>query len=313
MFLAACANTIPTNAGYPPNSAQPSTGNPYFQPPPRSDSDYDSRIDRDDDRDDVLSRRKKEGDACEDEDRDHECVDQCREMYRRSNDREDCEELTPEDVEKLFEVHEALEDADDRGLRDIDVEDLEAYLNVSIAGFDGLIRDYKSNEAKEVLIWIAENEDVTETFEDEDDDYRTLEGLLKALSSFSSSELERPFTKDIDRGTLFEEAIDTRNEAAVAWFLDYIFYTASDCNDNEQVSVDCFTVICKIGNGFEDEDLLRDWLDISSFENYMDDIIREGINAGSAPKWDTSAIDDPNDLYEDRDNTWVETLCGDLI
>ena len=311
VFLAGCTGTIPT-AGYPPNSNQTSTSDPYFTPPSRDDDEYNRRIREDDDRDEVL-RRRSGGDACEDEDNDHDCKDQCRDMYRRTDDREDCEELDAEEIEKLFEVHQALEDADDNDLRDIDLEDLEAYLNVSIAGFDGLIRNYGTNEAEEVLLWIAQNEDVAETFEDEDDDFKTLEQLLKVLSSFSSSELERPFTRDIDRRTLFEEAIDARNDTAVDWFLNYIFYTDSDCNNDEEVSPECFTVICEIGDGFQDEDFLRDWLVISSFEDYIDDIIEGGVNAGVDPKWDATAIENPDDLYEDRDNTWVSTLCGGLI
>lgn len=315
VFLADCVNSVPP-AGYPQNPNAPNYYPSAGYPPPGNDAYYDRRIREDGDRDEVLRRSgdRRRGDICEDEDRDHECKDQCRDMFRRINDREDCEELTVQQIDKLLDVHKALEDADDRDLRDIDLEDLEVYLNVSIAGFDSLVRRYKSSEAKDVLIWIANNEDVTDTFEDEDDDYRILESLLKVISSFSDSELERPFTRDIYRGTLFEVAIDARNESAMDWFLNYIFYTDGACNDDEEVSSACFTVICKIGDGFEDEDFLRDWLEFGIFEDYIDDIIKGEVNAGSDPKWDASDIDDSRDLYEGsyEDQTWVTTLCGGL-
>ena len=308
VFSIGCTNTVPTS-GY------PSTGSPGGPPP--SDPYYADRIRNDDDRNAVLndSRSRFGGRLCEDESQNHRCKEQCRTIYRRSDDKEDCEELAAEQINRLMNVHDILKRADDDDLRNIDLEDLEVYLNVSIAGFDDLIRDYRSGEARDVLTWIANNDEIADILRDEDDQYKTLEQLLKTLESFSSSELEDPFTEDINRGTLFEVAIYARNETAVTWFLEYIFNVSSSCNNDDEVSIGCFTVICKIGDGFEDEDFLEDWFSFNSFENYMDDIIEEGINAGNSPKWSATAITDTDDLFEKspyEDQTWVESLCGDL-
>ena len=307
-FSTSCTNTIPTS-GY------PSTGVPGGPPP--SDAYYDGRIRGDEDRNAVLgdSRARFRGNLCEDESRNHRCKDQCRTMYRRTNDKEDCEELAVEQIVRLMDVHDILKRADDEELRNIDLEDLEVYLNVSIAGFDDLIRDYRSSEAKDVLVWIANNDEIADILRDEDEQYKTLEQLLKTLGSFSSSELEDPFTRNINRGTLFEVAIDARNESAVNWFMEYIFNVSNSCNNDDEVSIGCFTVICKIGDEFEDEDFLRDWFGFSNFENYIEDIIEGKINAGGDPKWDASAITEVDDLFETspyEDQTWVESLCGGL-
>jgi len=316
-FLFSCTGMAPPH--YPPPGFQ-STGAPP-QPSTRSAEEYNNRVASDRDREETL-RSRRQGKTCEDENSDHECVGLCREMYRLENDREDCEELAVNDIEKIFEIHKLLKKPRLRNLEAMsqsDLDDLDVYLNVSIAGFDRLISNYNRGDAREVLQWLAEDSQTAELFSDEDDDFETFEELLEKIESFDNSEVDQPFTEDIGRKTLFEHASDAGNEIAVEWFLDYIFQTATACRNNQESSIGCFTVICKIGSGFEDNDSREDLLDFSDFENFLeDDIIKKEVNG---TEWEPAAqrpggsapYKDIDDIEEHQAGDWVTALCDNLI
>ena len=336
VFLAGCTGAIPpgnspqNSIGYYPSTGYPSNNYP---PLPRDEQGYDNKIVNDPNREAVLqdSRNRLRGGFCENEDKNHECKSRCREMYRRKGDREECEELTVTQIEKLIDVHQVLEEADTDHLERIDFEDLKVYLNVSIAGFDNVIRDYRRNDAKEVLIWIAKDEEAAELLRDEDDDYKTLESLLKQITSFSNTEIEEPFSKELDSrdGTIFEMAMRSGNDAAIEWFLDYIFSTDRACvGNNGDVSEACFTVICEIGEEFNDKDYRVDWMDFPTFENYIDDIIDKGVNRHGGEnnncdkdvwthcdreKWDGTTEDKAIEDIDDIPDEDFFQLCGGLL
>ena len=72
------------------------------------------------------------------------------------DDRDDCEELPVEQIDRLADLHETLEDPDDDDLEEIDLEDFDVYLNVSIEAFEDLVRKYNSREAKSFLYWMVD-------------------------------------------------------------------------------------------------------------------------------------------------------------
>ena len=280
------------------------------------DIDYEQRRPPDLDRSSILdqSRRRYSGSTCEEEDdRKHECVDQCRYIYSRRSDRNDCEELPIAQIAVLAEIHELLEDPDDDELASINLADLEVYLNVSIAGFDSRVSKYSKSESKEVLLWIAENKEIARLFSDEDYDFKALETLFKeVIGSFSSSsETHKPFITKIDgNDKLIEVVIGSGNESALEWFFNYITEKAEGCSgDSDEVSLECFTVFCKIGKEM-DEEIRESWLSFEDFEDYINDIVRTGINGNANPgphQWDTDNIQDANDVA----NFYGE-LCGNL-
>ena len=281
------------------------------------DRPYDELKDQDENRTSILeeSRKRYSGSTCEEEDdRDHECVDQCREIYNRRSDRDDCEELPIAQIQVLFELHELLEDPDDDDLREIDLEDLEVYLNVSIAGFDSLINKYSSRESKEVLFWIAENEDISNLFSDEDDEFKALEALFKEVTGGFSvgDETHQPFIERVDGShRLMEIVIDTGNESALEWFHEYITEKAAGCR-SEEVSLECFKVFCRIGKDI-DRDFRENWLSFEDFEEYIEDIIDNEINgasygSASTTLWDTDDFDDAGDITD-----FYTELCEDLV
>ena len=223
--------------------------------------DYDQLRENDPNRPSILdqSRKRYSESTCEElDDRNHDCVKQCREIYGHRIDRDDCEELPIAQIAVLADIHELLEDPDDDELASIDLEDLEVYLNISIDGFDSHINKYSKIEAKEVLFWIAENENISNLFSNEDDYFKALEKLFNEVvgGSFSpGSDTHLPFITRIDGSDkLMGLVIDSGNEAALKWFHSYITEKAEGCTgDNDEVSLECFSVFCKIGKDIDDE------------------------------------------------------------
>ena len=117
-------------------------------------------------------------------------------------------------------------------------------------------------------------------------------------------------------------AIESGNEEALEWFMNYIEDKNSSCR-NETVSRDCFEIYCKIGDKI-DSDNMEDWTSYPAFESYIDDIIDDKINAnnsddsnysnrGDGNGWnygeDKGQIEDIDDINSD----WVADLCGGLL
>ena len=291
----------------------------------RTDDDYVAKKAQDDDRDEVIRRRvttiQGDKDKCEDKDKSHECYDQCDDIYRSRGDREDCEELTVAQVDALADLYEILEDPEEDELSEIYEEDFDVYLNVSIRSFDDLIEDYSSSDAKEILIWLIDNEDIAKIFEKEDDNYKSFESLLKQFNgnyNSNTADISEPFLKKLDDDKLLEEAMVS--DFMLEWFQDYINEKNTACSNDAETRA-CFAVYCKIGHGIDD-DARDDWLDFSDFEGYIDDIIDEKVNSQqgtgnnrNASGWIHADATGNNDReiedVGDIDN-WVDDLCQGL-
>lgn len=324
LLMTSCIGVGPSPYGQPPYGQPPYGQNPYGQQylystgpysPPRNDYEYDRRKAEDRDRNDVLSssRSRNRGDTCEDRDRDHDCKKYCRSMYRRSRDRDDCEELTVRQIEKLFDVYEILKEADEDDLGDINQEDFEVYLNVSIAGFDYLVGRYNRGEAKDVLRWIVEDEKVTSILRKEDDDYETLEELFEIFSGdLADNMLYEPFTRNIEgSNTLMDVVMDSDNEKAAEWFQEYLIEEDTNCTNDESAA--CFTLFCKIGKEM-DKRSREEWLDYGDFEDLINTMISLGIGGKSNPgntdkEWNTDDIQDVSDIPNDD----FLNLCKKLL
>lgn len=289
--------------------------------PVRTEKEYNDKIDRDEDRDNVIkdTRTRYKGQTCEDlsgREQD-DCEDICKEIYPNSKTRRECEELEVRLIEDLEEIHEILEDADDDELQNIDAELFDAYLNIDIAGLDDIIDDYSSKDAENFLFWLIDNEDIAEIFRDEDDDYETLENVFENLdSSYSSNAVWNVFNEDIDGEDLIELILDTSDEV-VEWFMDFINETDSNCRSDTETQA-CFYVYCRIGDILSGDDV-DDWLKYEEFEEYLEDIIDEKINATNGTGDDKNADgwthgnkrEDRDNIEEldDLDDNWVEELC----
>ena len=313
-------------SGYPANGQN---NQAYYNPlpstgAPRDNLNYDQRKASDSDRETTLSRAK-QGDSCEDKSESHECYSLCKDMYKRVEDKEECWELNPDKIEGMHDVWRALETGRPSQLEDISAENLDYFLNLSIAGFDFLIREYRRTKAENVLVWIAENTKVAEVMRDEDRDFETLEGLLSLVVRFDLDTVENPFTYDINRNTLFEYAISTGNDVAMDYFLDYFFQTHKSCRKTNKISVGCLTVVCKIGFAIDERDR-ADILDSHIFSEFMKKIIKNRINGAASAdgqKWIKGAGNNKIDKISDIDDTWADEewnpddlskpVCGGLL
>ena len=292
--------------GCPPPSQAPAPVSPI-------ERNYEARR-QDSDRRNVLkdSRERYRGGTCEQEDRDHQCKEDCRDIYSRRGDREDCEKLPVTQIDELIKIHKLLEDPDEEDLKnDVAHEDFKVYVKVSIAPLDRLIGKYNSRKAKELMKWMMENNDIAKVFRKEDDDYKAFERLLKEIRSFSGDDqIHVPFTSKIDGSDkLMEVAIDVGGEEVLEWFHDYINEKHSDCED--EASSGCFAVYCKIGDGI-DNDSAENWVNFKTFQGYIDDIIEEEVNGDAwAPSSKRPGESDPYEDNRDLDD-WVGNLCSGL-
>ena len=278
---------------------------------------YKERRSNDEDRDDVIrnSRRRYSGNTCEDEGKNHDCVDQCRDIYSRRSDKDDCEELSVAQIERLVEIHELLEDPDEDDLPSIDPEDFDVYLNISIEPLDKFVGKYSTNEAKEFMVWLIDDENAFNIFQKEDDEYETLQGLLGGISSgdVRNDNIYKPFIAKIESGyRLMEFAVDSGDEDVIEWFMDYIFEKNSNC-ERDEITTACFTLYCKIGKEM-DRDYRDDWLRFDNFQEYIDEIISDGINNDGGSNSGTYYWGSASNKYEDTGDIddWYDDLCSGL-
>ena len=302
-------------------------GCPPSQPPSLRDYGEKSRLDPD--RSTVLknARDRHRGRTCEQEDKNHDCREQCDDIYSRRSFEEDCLEQPTTLVAEFAKIHEFLERPRERELKDIDHQDFDAYLNISIEPLDRLIgRKYDSGDAETLMKWLIENPELAVTFDKEDDDYKTLKSLLEEIKSFSNNDIYKPFVEKIDGSDrLMEIVIDVDNVDIYKWLHGFINEENDDCED-EETSVACFTIYCEIGKEIDD-DSAEDWLDSDLFSEYIDEIIDEKINGcawerpSNRPEMDSEGADcygqgsspDPFEDNGDLDEDWVKALCKDLV
>ena len=308
-------NQAPVNQA--PVIGQPSTVNPQpaeTQPVFQPSRDDDGRNDLPE----PNSRRR--GSGCEIERSSHSCHQLCREMYSR--DRDECLEEDPDTIDDIYEVYQALENV--RDLSGINLEDFEAYLDISIVSLNSLIRDYSRNDAEDMLIWIAEYNEVAEIIVGEDEDFRILNDLLALMVRFDSSRIDVPFTRRVDnRDTLMDYALNSGNREALDYFIEYILMGSQDCRSNN-ANENCLKLMCEIGRASVERDRAF-YFDSRVFEDFISDIIDGGINGSTDPdgnKWIIGSGDGKIDNLSDLDYTWAGDtwdpesgelpLCGGL-
>ena len=237
----------------------------------RTDDEYDQKRDRDSDRDDVIDRSRKRhggGDCAGDDD----CEEICDDIYNRRRDKEDCEKLSSRQVELLLDVYETLERPKEDDLEDIDLDDFDVLVNISIEPLDGIVGKYTRREAKEVLIWLASNEEAAKVFKKEDDDHNILEKIFEEVHN---DELEA-LKASLEGGDNFMDlAVDSSNVEAAEWIHE--FMEEKICTGGNIESSACLKKYCELAESMK-SDFAEDMLEFEFFEEYLEDIIEEGIN-----------------------------------
>ena len=250
-----------------------------------------------------------------------ECKGICQNIYSQPASRKQCEKLPLDEIEKVDRVHSLLESPPSLetifsqfGKEDL-FDSLGIYLGISTSPFDKLTSMYNRKETETILNWLLED-DMMSFFIEADGGNKTLNAFFREIfRDFDLSvETHRPFVEvkfktNISGEELgfMEELIEHDLKLPLNWFHNYIIEKSEACSENG-VSLDCFTVFCKIGKDMK-EKLQEGWVlwqyDGDAFREYIDNIIKAKINA---PQW--SVNDDFKDV-DDVNNFYTE-LCGDL-
>ena len=321
VFIGACTPT--------PNTVVPKV-DPHQTT--RTEKDYDDRKKRKS-RIKVINRNRLNynGPTCENTSGSlqDDCEEICRDIYKRRDDREDCQKLEVDLIDDLEEMYEILEDAKDSGngaLNEIDSNLFETYINISIASLDRVVKEYSISKAENFIYWLIKDETIGEIFRNEDDKHNTLEEVLKQLDkdnySNDTGEIHKIFYKSIEGGNTLMELIAGSSNEVVEWFMDFINEKNAECKEDPKTRL-CFVgVYCQIGKEL-DEDGKNDWLSNKSFEDYLKRIIGKKVNSRDATKdtdngnsndesrfnpegWQEDDFDDGTD---DLSIDWVKDLC----
>lgn len=299
----------------------------------------------------ARSKKKYSGPVCADEDRQHSCKTTCRRIFK-SRDRDYCEDLAIEQIDRLNDIDKILRNPRDRQLDEITADDFQVYIYTSITAIDRHIRSYGAREAGTLLAWSL----ISETFYLMDDG-TTIPKLLGRLGN----DVETIFTKDVrfDRDTydnLFElieqygqnydfvhdyidnECQNSSNHNTIKNLYKGPTTDAAGITANEKLQ--CFKLYCDIGKrlgssnyrsgrnsrGFD----ANDWLHSDSvLDDRLDNYIRDrvnalgitaadvrkaiGINANSGLTQDELSTDDSTALkFTGNTNGWDSTKIQDL-
>ena len=244
-----------------------------------------------------------------------DCEEICRELYKRTRDRKDCEKLEVDLIEDLEKMYKNLKEADE--LSDIAPSLFKAYLNISILGLKNIAEKFSLIEAERFLLWVIKNQKLGTIFRDKDSKNEVLEVIFETISNYETdnddSDLHKPFIKRLDGDELMEIAIISDNVEVVEWLMDFI-NDKETCDDQD--TKNCFAVYCKIGSNLN-KDTRKNWLNYDVFIRYIKDIIDKKVNSKDARSsnnekynargWDDSSIDGLNDIKD-----WVDDLCYGL-
>ena len=235
---------------------------------------------------------------------DRDCEEICDDIFDRRRDREDCEELNIATVERFDEVYKLLEDPDEDDLSDINPEDLDALISISIEPLDDLVGGYSSREAKEVAAWIAENSDVAEVFESEDDDFELFEAIFGEIGGGRSNAFEGLEKSITGRDSFVDILVQDNNIEAFEWVQNYFEDECSSKSQDEELCV--LSRWCHLDF---DNDTEEELLDTEEFEDLLNDLIDQATE-GDLEKYTTTDSDYELDVCPVTDE-FIGNVCED--
>ena len=262
----------------------------------RPDDFYERLKQVDENRNEILenSKRTHVSSICSESE---DCQKICRNLFNRSDDREDCEDLTEAQVDRLDDVHDALESPGLNDLQYIDLYDLNVFLNVSPEPIERLFRRIGSSRARSILYWIASDKDVAEIFESEDGEFVILETLLDEIRPRP----EEALGVSVREGDTFQEvAIESDNRAAFDWTHNFL---VSECSSSgrSRGNEEEWCVLahyCNITKRFS-EDNQADFLEFAEIAGIVIDVIENPPGDDSRRYRGIEDIDDVLDLERD--------------
>ena len=155
-------------------------------------------------------------------DGDDDCEDQCDDLFG-GRDYQECLDLTVNEVQGMWNAFDEddgiLEDPDEDDLEDVHPDDIRNALDIDENIWDDFIDDYRSDDANNVLYWIATDECVYEAIDDgfdEDDMQGFMSDIFKQTDSNLISAALEPLGDDADDDETFLYLADAEgNDEAV--------------------------------------------------------------------------------------------------
>ena len=314
---------------------------------PDSGDELDRDRDRDrDDRDDSEQRSSRAGGGqCKGKEN---CEELCEQLFGRGQKKTKCIALTVNEVEAMHLAFNDDSDGDEGFLvnpdyeddlekSDLHPDDIYNVLKIDDSYWSDLIDDYSTGEAKDVMLWLAEDSDIFEAVEralkDEDDEMDFLADLFKQAGSNVASALTLKLGKDSDpEDTFMTLTIDSSlRDVAHQVLIDHCLKDANSSNswypysrrvaDGRQVAscsgdacqipnVDYQKSACALGEVYCKKDGRGDYIFEESFESILDAVTNDLSDyiteppVRSKPK---SALGFDNDNNKEEDD--IEKVC----
>ena len=140
----------------------------------------------------ISSKKESVSGTCEDS---YECEDICEDTYGEldSNDEDEgrikrCLDLSYKVVVSFEEIVKVLENPAYSQLQNIEANDFEEFLNVSLRPWEEFTRDFSSNESEKVLTWIAKDPQIAKAIIDAYKNYEDVQeyhGIERMLNDIS--------------------------------------------------------------------------------------------------------------------------------
>ena len=273
-----------------------------------------------------AKRRFSDSPRCE---RDDRCLKKCREIgYSSSDAREECGELPSAQVDKLEEIYEALKDPNERELEDIDAADFDVFTATDKRPLERLIsRVNSSSDARLVLTWILNSEEIADVFKKSDRDERLLKDLLDPLGGSASGNAQyiTALKKTLyDNKNFMELAIDS-NPVALEWV--HSFFEA-ECEDTDDDTICKFRDwYCEVLSSSDDEYWYKLATDEDAdFDNIINEILTDytpandkssstcsDIRESEREGYDDQTDDDPANPDDNRPCWWQEMVVDNRL
>ena len=140
----------------------------------------------------ISSKKQNARGNCEDN---YDCEDICEDTYGDIDDKDEdegrierCIELPYRVVVAFEEIVKVLEDPAYSKLQNIEANDFEEFLKVSLRPWDEYTRDFSASESKKVLTWIASEASITKSITDAYNNYEDValyRGIERMLNDIS--------------------------------------------------------------------------------------------------------------------------------
>ena len=218
------------------------------------------------------------------------CRDTCDDIFRSRRDREECEELSIADVERMEDVFKVLENPDGDDLEDLDLEVLEELLDINSDPLKTAISRMNQSEKKDFLLWFAEDSEAAQLIIDVEEEFDIREALFERFIVNPSSRSD--LNQNIKGGKTFVElALEEGNEPVLEWLHSSFEITCERFRSSprdEDYPLCVFNIYC----GWQlDIDIEDEYFGYEFFTDLLDEVLVHGRRTRTPPSWWTIHVE----------------------